>query len=354
MITILGGGFAGLLCALKLSKHLPVLLINGSPYFEERTRLHQLAAGQTVNQLRLEQMLPGQFMQGWVTAIRPSERLLEVATPSGVRNLTYQQLVIALGSYTDMERLPGAAEHCYSLDGESARRLARDLPGRGRLLIIGDGLTGVELAAELAESHPGLHITLSGAHGPGHDLAPGARRYVRAILQRLGVRLHIGQTGSVEPGKAGDLEFDLGVYCGGFRASPLPTEAGLPVNQLGQLLVDQYLNCLGHPDIWAIGDAACPPVAQRMSCATALPMAASLAENLLARAEGRPLKPFRQRFVGRCFSLGRKRGLLQLVRPDDSLLPFYLWGGPAAWVKERILSGIAVGALKRAAGNARS
>ena len=101
--------------------------------------------------------------------------------------------------------------------------------------------------------------------------------------------------------------------------------------------------------VWGIGDAASPPVSQRMACATALPMAQLAAANLLAELEDRPLKPFRHRFVGRCFSLGRRRGLLQFVRADDSSLPFYLWGGLAAWTKEKILSGIALGSLKRAA-----
>ena len=349
MIIILGGGFAGLLCALRLRQHTQVLLINASPHFEERTRLHQLAAGHRLPQLRLEESLPGQFLQGWVTAIQPVARQVEVATAEGLQTIDYQKLVIALGSHTDVSRLPGAAEHCYTLAGESARRLARDLPDRGRILVIGDGLTAVELASELAESHPGLQVRLAGAHQPGHDLSASAAGYLRATLEQMGVTVHQQRIREVQAGRADGLEFDLAVYCGGFRACPLASEAGLPVNERGQLLVDETLRCPRYPEIWGIGDAASPPVSQRMACATALPMAQLAAANLLAELEDRPLKPFRHRFLGRCFSLGRRRGLLQFVRADDSSLPFYLWGGLAAWTKEKILSGIALGSLKRAA-----
>ncbi|MBX3167611.1 MAG: FAD-binding protein [Candidatus Eremiobacteraeota bacterium] len=54
MNLILGGGYAGLLCALKLrAAGEPVLLVNGSSEFVERTRLHQLAAGQALPRLSL-------------------------------------------------------------------------------------------------------------------------------------------------------------------------------------------------------------------------------------------------------------------------------------------------------------
>ncbi|MEZ4656286.1 MAG: FAD-dependent oxidoreductase [Caldilineaceae bacterium] len=54
------------------------------------------------------------------------------------------------------------------------------------------------------------------------------------------------------------LPADVVIWAGGFTASPLAQEAGLRVNSLNQTLVDPYLRSLSHPNIYAVGDAACP------------------------------------------------------------------------------------------------
>ena len=56
----------------------------------------------------------------------------------------------------------------------------------------GNGLTGVEAATEIAESHPDLRVLLLGLGEPGSMMGPKARAYLDRALQRLGVEVRSG------------------------------------------------------------------------------------------------------------------------------------------------------------------
>ena len=74
----------------------------------------------------------------------------------------------------------------------------------------------------------------------------------------------------------------------------------------------------------------------RMSCASAMPMAAHATDNIVRRIRGEPLQPFGFAFAGRCVSLGRRRGILQRVTPDDVALDSFVSGWLGARLKEAI------------------
>ena len=120
------------------------------------------------------------------------------------------------------------------------------------------------------------------------------------------------------------------MWCTSFEVSAIAREAGLRVNERGQIVVDDFLRS-SDPDIYAAGDAAdCR--GRRMSCALALPMGAYVADLLSGATE----KPFRFGFVIQCISLGRNDGIIQFVHADDSPKERCLTGRPAAWIKELI------------------
>jgi NADH dehydrogenase FAD-containing subunit len=126
------------------------------------------------------------------------------------------------------------------------------------------------------------------------------------------------------------LGADVVVWAGAFRVSDIARNAGLRVNERGQIAVDEHLRS-SDPSIFAIGDAAfCD--GYRMSCAVALPMGAYVADSLTGATTG----PFRFAFVIQCISLGRSDGIVQFVHPDDSPKERALTGRPAAWIKELI------------------
>jgi len=121
------------------------------------------------------------------------------------------------------------------------------------------------------------------------------------------------------------------IHCTSFDLSPIAWDAGLRVNERGQVLVDDHLRSISDPSIYAIGDAAYVPK-RRMSCALALPMGEYVADMIT----GKTRDAFRFGFVIQCISLGRTNGIIQFVTPDDAPRDKAILGRPAAWVKELV------------------
>lgn len=348
-VVILGGGYAGLSCALRLAwqarGRADITLVSASDRFVERIRLHQRAAGQPVGVRPLASMLKGTGVSmklGCVTALDPRGEVLV----DGER-LPFDRLVVALGSQVDRDRVPGIREHALTLDATDAAELAGRLPSiatrRGHLVIIGGGLTGIESASELAEAHPGLQVTLLSGGPLGEHLSEAGRAHLSESLSRLGVTVERGEARRLQAGavQLSDrlLPFDACVWAGGFVAPPVVRESGLPVNAHGQVLVDPFLRALGHENICVVGDAACvvdPLAPMGMGCKTAMPMGVHVGENLARRARGLPELPFDYLEALVCISLGRKDGLVQPMRPDGSPARWILSGRAAAWIKEGI------------------
>jgi NADH:ubiquinone reductase (H+-translocating) len=107
------------------------------------------------------------------------------------------------------------------------------------------------------------------------------------------------------------------VWTAGVTPNPLASMAGLPTDDKGHLLVDQYLVVRGHPDVFALGDSAqvpddaeprgfAPPTAQH-----SLREAKVCANNLAASlGEGAP-RPFRFKGLGLAVNLADYKGVVR-------------------------------------------
>ncbi|MCX6045212.1 MAG: FAD-dependent oxidoreductase [Chloroflexi bacterium] len=356
-IIILGAGFAGMMAALRLANRtrhqsVAITLVNASATFVERTRLHQNASGQTVPAKSLRTMLQGtkvNFVQGKAMALDPVRRTVTVNASEGVQTLSYDKLIYALGSHTDLSRIPGATEHAYAVEQHAVlfEHLHKIAPSHGRVLVIGGGLTGIEIATEMAETHPALRVAMATSGTLGEDLSKMGARYLAQTFQRLGITVHEHvKVLRLEAERAltaanEQLSFDVCIDASGFGVSPLAQQAGLAVNPRGQILVNAFLHSITHPDIYAIGDAAIfeqsAELSVRMGCVTAIPLAIHAAENLACALAGKAEQPFQFGYVIRCISLGRHNGLVQFVDGVDHPRESVLTGRVGAAVKELIL-----------------
>ncbi len=359
-IVVAGAGYAGLHVALRLTAKLrnnPVAeltLVDRHDYHQVLTELPRVAGGTRAAdavRIPLQDMLAKRvrFVQTEISGFDlPGRRLLTGAGP-----ISWSRLVLALGSRPNDFAIPGLAQRALSLYSASdAERVwaavnmalddaaaATDPEQRRRLATVvvgGGGATGVELAGELAEMLPEI--------ASGHGLAPDrpAVLLVEAgptilagstpqlidkavrILSDLGVQVRTNAqvAAATEEGfrlKDGQLvQGGVFVWAGGVKAPELVVDSGLPTGHNGRVKVDRYLRVLDHPEIYVAGDIASvvdprsghvlPPLAQ-----VALEEGETVARNLDAELEGRPLEAFTFHDKGFVVSVGTRRGVADIA-----------------------------------------
>lgn len=369
-IVILGGGSGGLELASALAPRsdLAVTLVDRVGSHLWKPRLHEFAAG-TVNSTlseisfyMLAKMRGFRFEQGSVESIDRAARRVRLgalAGPDGTdfadaRDVPYDSCVVALGGRTADFGTKGVAEHAIRLDAKidadafrerfvSLMIHARETGEAARIVIVGSGATGTELAAHLRlaeraffdrEGEPQdklLDITILEA---APEIMPGSDKDLRrGILQRLAALdvavVTNAKISAVERdvvrSDTGHWPADITVWAAGLIGLPvLERLADFELDNKGRIQVDQRLRTTVDEAVYALGDAASlvlpgterplPPTAQ-----VASQQAAYLADALPRSIAGSPVQPFRFKDKGKLVSLGNAGtvGLVGLGRKDD-------------------------------------
>lgn len=213
------------------------------------------------------------------------------------------------------------------------------------MVVAGNGLTGIESAAEIAEQHPGLNVVLLGRSEPGAAMNPKAKRYLHSALERLGVQVRSGAEvvkvlpDAVELAGGESIPADVVLWTSGTRVSPLAAAAGLTVDERGRIVTDAALRSVSHPEVYAVGDAAAVRQGYGVmhgTCQGGMPTGVHAAVSIFRVLKGKQPKPFRFGYYHTPVSLGRHDAVVQFTRPDDSPRRMYLTGRMAARYKETV------------------
>ncbi|GAQ68046.1 NAD(P)/FAD-dependent oxidoreductase [Streptomyces scabiei] len=363
-IVVLGAGYAGAYGAGTLARRLSpadteITVVNAEPDFVQRLRLHQLAAGQEIEAPQLADVFAGTGIRlclARVTSLDPERQVVAVADADGGGGgeLGYDTLLYALGSRVADHGVPGVAEHAFDVAGRpSALRLRERLDSLSRrneggsVLVVGDGLTGIETATEIAESRPGLSVALVARGELSAPLSAGARSHLRQACARLGITvLEHTSVEAVEATRAlcadgTALASDATVWTAGFAVDPIAAAGGLEVTDNGRILVDRTMRSVSHPNVYAVGDSAYAigdngrPLP--MSCASAGYTGLQATAAIVARLTGRKIPNAKLDYHGNHISLGRRDGILQMVDGEAQAKPKYVGGRKAARIKAGIL-----------------
>lgn len=370
-IVILGAGYGGLLSALTVRKYMSkeeakITVVNQYPTHQIITELHRLAAGSASEQavaMPLAKLFAGKDIDLKIAKVNSfSAENKQVILSDGVM-LTYDALVVGLGSTTAYFGIPGLEEYSMVLKSAAdALRIRRHIEDRIRdysktrnaadatILIGGGGLTGVELVGEIADILPKLtkqygvnpaEIKLLLVEA-GPKILPVLPDHLieraTASLEKRGVQFLTG----LPVTKVVDNTIDLKdgqqivantfVWTGGVQGNPLVGESGLEVNR-GRATVNEFLQPTSHPNVFVAGDSAVvfapdgrpyPPTAQ-----IAWQMGELIGYNLFAYLIDKPQEAFSPVNSGTLASLGRKDGVA-IVGGNSTPLK----GLPATLMKE--------------------
>ncbi|MGW1088115.1 NAD(P)/FAD-dependent oxidoreductase [Streptomyces sp. NPDC002596] len=361
-IVVLGAGYAGAYVAGTLARRLSpedteITVVNAVPDFVQRMRLHQLAAGRDIVAPKLADVFVGTGIRlrlARVTAVDPERQVVAVVDADGGGELGYDTLLYALGSRGDDHGVAGAAEYAFDVAARpSALRLRErldSLGGRGEgrnVVVVGDGLTGIETATEIAESRPGLSVTLVARGELGARLSAGARSHLRQACDRLGITVlehtivEAVEAAQVLCDDGTALASDATVWTAGFAVNPFAAAGGLEVTENGRIVVDRTMRSVSHPSVYAAGDGAYAigdngrPLP--MSCASAGYTGMQATAAIVGRLTGRKVANTKLVYTYNHISLGRRDGILQMVEDEGQAKPKYMGGRKPARIKAGIL-----------------
>jgi NADH:ubiquinone reductase (H+-translocating) len=365
-ILILGGGFAGAYTALHLEKRLAgvpsveITLVARENFLLFTPMLHEVA-GSDVSVTDVVQPLRCMLRHTRVLVadiesidlVRKQVRIRH-RDLAQVFDLTYDQLVLAVGAVTNFHRTPGIEERALTMKALGDAILVRnsviealgiadthpdenERKARLTIVVAGGGFAGAETAGavndlprEVMKFYPNLKedmLRVVLVH-PGElilpELGESLGRYAQKQLSRRGVEIRLNTSVTSYDGNevtlndGAKIPTRMVIWTAGITPSPLLS--GLPCAlERGHILANEFLQVPDWPGVWALGDCAlvpdltnpgkfCPPTAQH-----AIRQAAVLAGNIVAAMRNQAPRPFKFKTIGQLAAIGRRAGVAQIL-----------------------------------------
>jgi NADH dehydrogenase len=377
-ILILGSGFGGLYTALRLEKKLSrhsnveITLVNRENFFLFTPMLHEVAAGDLdlthiVNPVR-KLLHRTHFFNGDIKRIDLKERRVIVAHADDNHDheLSFDYLVLALGSVTNFYNLRGLAENALTMKSLSdairlRSRLIKNLEeadfecscdDRSRLLtivVVGGGFAGVETIAsvndfmrEADKFYPKLTeaelriVLIEATDVVLPELGPQLGAYALKKLASRGVQFLMNtavksvSNDQVNLSDGTSLKTNTLVWTAGVSPNPLLDMLDCS-KERGRLITNEFLEVGEFPGVWALGDCAavpdpasgksCPPTAQH-----AIRQGKIVADNIVAAINGGPQRRFKFKTIGALASIGKRTGVARIMGVNFSgFIAWWLW-----------------------------
>ena len=368
-IVILGGGYVGFYTALRLRRRLgnrdaAIVVVDPRSYMTYQPFLPEAAAGSLeprhVVVSHRRELRGVDVLTGRVTQIRHDERMVRIAPVEGADyEITYDHLVVALGSVSRTLPIPGLAEQAMGFKQvEEAIALRNHVltkldvaastwdPALRRKMLtftfVGGGFAGIEAIAEVEDMaraavryYDGISaedlrfVMIEGSTRILPELGEEMGGYALEQLRKRHIEVHLSTflescvDGHVVTSTGLELDSATIVWTAGVKANPVLASSDLPLDGAGRVQALPTLQ-VAHPDgtvvdgAWVAGDCAavpdlanpgqlCSPSAQH-----AVRQARHLGDNLARHLRSAEPTPYRHKHVGTVASLGLGKGVAQV------------------------------------------
>ncbi|WP_083563209.1 NAD(P)/FAD-dependent oxidoreductase [Boudabousia liubingyangii] len=327
--------------------------------------------------------LPGcELVVGSIAGINHAQKKVTIRPETGEthqgENPTYEReydhIIIGLGAQPRTLPIPGLAdmalgfkqvEEAINLRNRVLTKIETasstlDDAERERLLtfvFVGGGFAGIEAIGEVEDMARAAvrridnlemsqlrFVMVEGARRILPELGEELGGYALEQLTNRGIEVKLNtflsscENGHIVLSDGTEFEADTLVWTAGVKANPVLGESDLPLDERERVITNAKLqvidgtevvegawaagDCAAVPDLYAPGEATCPPTAQH-----AVRQGRALAENLAAHLAGQELQNYAHKNVGTVASLGLMKGVAEIMGVKLR--------GPMAWFAHR-------------------
>jgi len=323
-VVIIGGNFAGLVAASRLSSDHDVTVIDPRADFEWTPNVHELLSGVknrtgvTLPRAECVNRYGHTFLQDLVTGI---DRDSSTVTTDSGQTLSYDACLVAAGSMRTTFGVEGADEHALGFRSvDDAERIAARLDKlatrkrRASVVIVGGGVSGVEAVGEILRRRGegdeyNIHIVEVESDILEQQLdglaCDAAQRFAShpvtvhtsAVVEEVTARSVLLEGGE-------KLTADLCIWSAGMALPGFLHDAGLKGVHDQWLPVDETLKSDYADNIFVAGDCAALPTPIRKQAYYAMDMGEVAGDNISRLLEGRRLQPFHAKPMPMLISFG--------------------------------------------------
>ena len=346
--VVIGAGFGGLACAKKLRKSpaYSVTLIDRNPYQLFSPLLYQVSTASLPEDDIAFPVRTAyrdvQFVRAEVTNIDATKK--EITLSNG-KTISYDDLILAVGSEGTTFGIPGVAENAFQMKSVSDARAIRHsllstyesvedglLPLESlNVVIVGGGPTGVELAGAVKELQqeirrefehiaPKATVTLLEA-GPRllPTFHPHSSKYTLKTLTKMGVQVHVDASvveatpRSLILKDGSEIVAGTRIWAAGVVAPPHWKFLG-ETDRGNRIKVNSHLQI--SDSIWIVGDVASSPGSDGRPLPMVAPVAIQqgkhVARQIRRREANTSLEDFKYRDKGQMATIGRRKAVVEM------------------------------------------